>query len=394
MVLRNVLDFLVPILWALVLLAGVAYLYIVGRRQGVWTALRRLFSLRLLWPALGLVAITVVSASLVFIDPRNVGVVVSLISEKGIRERPLPSGLHWIVPLAEEVIEYPIVMQSYTMSGRPHEGAELGDDAIRARTSDGQLVIIDITSLFRIDPDLAVDLHIKWQDRYIKDFIRPGLRAFVRSQASKFTVDEINSHKRKAFEDALNELTQGHCEGTGLIPEAVLVRNITFSSEYAISVEEKMTALQRVTEAEYKAKQVANLAKGEADKIKIRAKANADAIRVKAQAEADAHVFKAKAEAEALERIADALQQRDNLLTYRYIDKLSPNINAMLLPNNAPLILPMPQLEQGEEQLPAAQRPATQQQPLQPAPKTAPPVQNKPLLVKDDTAQRVSEHTR
>ena len=71
-------------------------------------------------------------------------------------------------------------------------------------------------------------------------------------------------------------------------------------------------------------------------------------------------MVKAEAEAEALNLIAGALEQRDNLLTYRYIDKLSPNISAMLLPNNAPLILPMPELgEPGESPaaLPAVQPP-------------------------------------
>jgi regulator of protease activity HflC (stomatin/prohibitin superfamily) len=344
MILRNFLDILVPLLWAGLALGFIAYLLMVRRNRGGWRAIRAFFSYRLLWPVLGVVAVSALSASLVFIDPREVGVVISLFAEKGVRERPLKSGLHWIVPVVEQVERYPIVMQTYTMAGRVTEGDTYGDDAIRARTADGQLVIIDVSYMYKINADKAVDLHINWQHRYVDDLIRPVLRALVRHEASKFTVDEINSHKRKAFEAALNELIKMHSEDRGLVSHVVLVRNITFSGEYALSVEEKMTALQRVTEADYKAKQVANLAMGEAEQIKISANARADAIRVKAQAEATAHVVQARAEAEALERIAGALQQRDNLLTYRYIDKLSPGIKAMLLPNNAPLILPMPAL--------------------------------------------------
>jgi regulator of protease activity HflC (stomatin/prohibitin superfamily) len=345
MLLRNFLDVLVPVLWALLIIGFIGYLAMLRRRYGWLRALRSSFSYRLLWPLSGLIGISLVSASLVFIDPREVGVVISLFADKGVRERPLKSGLHWIVPVVEQVVRYPIVMQSYTLSIHPTEGDTLGDDAIRARTADGQLVIIDVTLLFRIDADKAVSLHIKWQDRYVSDLVRPVLRSLVRSEASKFNVDEINSHKRKAFEQALNELIRTRSGGeSGLDPQRILVRNITFSKDYAMSIEEKMTALQRVTEAEFKAEQVANLAKGEAEQIRIRARANADAIRVKAQAQAEAHVIHARAEATALNRIAEALQQRDNLLTYRYIDKLSPAIEAMLLPSNAPLILPMPDL--------------------------------------------------
>lgn len=372
MVLRNVLDFLIPILWVLVLVGFAYYLWRVIRRRGPLVALRQLLSKRVLAPLIGLLAITFISASLVFIDPREVGVVVSLFEPNGYRERPLKSGLHLIVPLAEQVARYPIIKQTYTMSGRPYEGAELGDDAIRARTADGQLVIIDITAGFRIDADLAVKLHIDWQDRYIVDFLRPGLRAFVRSEASQFTVADINSAKRKAFEDKLNQLIQKHCLDSGIAPDIILVRNITFSPEYALSVEEKMTAEQRVEEARYKASQVTNLAKGEANQIRIRADARAEAIRAIAEAEATAQVVKAEAEAEALNLIADALDERDNLLTYRYIDKLSPNISAMLLPNDAPLILPTPQLGSPKAQ------PAVLSQPPLPE---AVPVQQTPLLV-------------
>ena len=63
------------------------------------------------------------------------------------------------------------------------------------------------------------------------------------------------------------------------------------------------------------------------------ADAEADAIRVKAQAQTDA-----------LQAIAVALNKNPNLITYEYVEKLSPNIRAMLVPNNAPLILPLPDL--------------------------------------------------
>jgi len=381
MVLKNVLDIMVPLLWAMFLLGTLVYFWLMRRQFGWLTAARHLFSYRLLWPLLGVLTVNVASASMVFIDPREVGVVVSLLAPNGVREQPMYSGLHLKVPLFEEVVRYPIIIQSYTMSGRPYEGEEVGDDAIRARTADGQLVIIDVTAMFRVLADMAVKLHINWQDRYVHDFIRPALRSFVRSQAARFNVDEINSEKRKAFEEALNELTNAHSRGTGIEPLGILVRNITFSPEYALSVEEKMTAKQRIREAEYKALQMANIASGEGKQITIKARAQAQAIVNVATAEAEAHVVKAKAEAQALERIGEALDQRDNLLTYRYIDKLSPNIRAMLLPSNAPLILPMPELGEGAAKAQPAALPAASE-----------PVINPPLLqpqlVQDDAAKQ------
>src|SRR5439155_15002459 len=67
---------------------------------------------------------------------------------------------------------------------------------------------------------------------------------------------------------------------------------------------------------------------------------------VEAEGKAKATLIEADAQAKALKLIGAALVQNPNLLTYEYIDKLSPNIRAMLVPNNAPYILPLPDLNQ------------------------------------------------
>ena len=43
--------------------------------------------------------------------------------------------------------------------------------------------------------------------------------------------------------------------------------------------------------------------------------------------------------------IGDALAQNKDLTIYHYIEKLAPNVRVMLVPNNAPFILPLPNLE-------------------------------------------------
>jgi len=91
-----------------------------------------------------------------------------------------------------------------------------------------------------------------------------------------------------------------------------------------------------------------NLAEGQRDKMTLVAAGEADAMKLKikaqADAEADAIRVKAQAQTEALQAIAVALNKNPNLITYEYVEKLSPNIRAMLVPNNAPLILPLPDL--------------------------------------------------
>ena len=50
--------------------------------------------------------------------------------------------------------------------------------------------------------------------------------------------------------------------------------------------------------------------------------------------------------AEALKLISAALKDNPDLLMYQYITKLSPTIQTMLLPSNAPFVFPLPSLTQ------------------------------------------------
>ena len=214
---------------------------------------------------------------------KQVGVVVSLVSPGGYRDRPLRSGLRWLVPLAEEVKLYPISWQTYTMASKPTEGQKAGDDSIMARTSDGQEVSIDSSVIFQIDPEEVIRIHIEWQGRYIEDFVRPVVRGLVRTQVSQYTVDEVNSSKRLDLERDLDTQARAVFLEKGLILDRFILRNIAFSPEYAAAVEQKQVALQGKTEAEYQADAVRRLAQGDADATRTKAQGDADATRTKAK---------------------------------------------------------------------------------------------------------------
>jgi len=77
----------------------------------------------------------------------------------------------------------------------------------------------------------------------------------------------------------------------------------------------------------------------------------------------------AEAEAKSLELIAAALKDKPDLLTYQYIVKLSPNIQVMLLPSNAPFLFPLPNSNNtGANALPYATYTPVVPTPVVPAP--------------------------
>ena len=297
-----------------------------------------------------------VSAGLVFLQPEERGVVISALESKGYREEALQPGLRWVIPYAETVQIYNISKQTYTMSIASSEGQILGDDSVSARTSDGQEIFIDASVIFSIDPAKVVDLHITWQQRFTNDLVRPRSRGVIRDAVSQFRVDQVYSTKREEMAEQMeNDMAEALAEN-GLILADFVLRNITFSPEYAASVEQKQIAEQLAQQAaftvqqkEQEAEQVRKTAQGQADAAVIEAEGRALAIVIQAKADAEARVLQATAEAEALELISIIINANPDMLKYRYIEELTPYIDVMLLPSDNPFLFPLPELENTQQ---------------------------------------------
>ncbi|MDF1499413.1 MAG: prohibitin family protein [Anaerolineales bacterium] len=284
--------------------------------------------------------LTTASAGLVFIQPTERGVVISALVD-GVRPEELQPGLNWVVPFLENVVTYPITRQTYTMSIAPEEGAIRGDDSVEARTSDGQIVRVDASVIFSIDPDRVVEAHIKWQGAYIDNLVRTVSRGVIRDGVSQFGVEEVVTSQRFALMDAITENLEESLDEGGLILHDFVLRNIAFSDEYADSVEQKQIAEQRAQEAAFVVEQRAQ----EAEQARQVAQGQADAAVIEASGRAKARIIEAEAEQEALLLIAEALRDNPDLLSFEYIQKLSPGIQVMLVPNDNPYLLPLPSLD-------------------------------------------------
>ena len=284
--------------------------------------------------------LSAVSAGLVFIRPEERGVVITAIGP-GYRAQALEPGLNWVIPFVENVIIYPISIQTYTMSIASAEGQVQGDDSVAARTSDGQEIYVDASILYSIDPQNVVQVHIRWQDRYTNDLVRAQARGIVRDAVSQFGVEEVITSQRFELVRQIREAMSSKLEENGLVLVDFVLRNITFSPEYAASVEQKQIAEQQAQQARF----VVEQRRQEAEQARQSAQGVADAVVIRAKGDAESRLIAAEAEAKALELIAAALRDSPDLITYQYVTKLAPGVQVMLVPNDAPYLLPLPTLE-------------------------------------------------
>jgi regulator of protease activity HflC (stomatin/prohibitin superfamily) len=352
MIISRMLGGFAGLLW-LVLIVYVVWVVAERARGG-----RRKISISVVLGILLLaLASSTLSAGLVVIDAGEVGVVFNAFT--GTREAPLYPGTHFVVPYVEAVYRYSTLEQVYTMSIIHEEGDVLGDDSLWSPTSEGLQVGMDSSTRYKIDPRKAAYVHNNFRKSYVGVLVRPTIRSKVRLFVSQHTVTDVYGPKRVEIQTAVEEAIRERFEKEGLLLLSFDIRNVNFTEEYARSIEQKQIAQQQAEQMQF---------------ILQREEREAERKQVEAEGVKEAAIIRARGEAESLRLINEQLADNDRLLVYRYIDKLSPNVQVMLLPSGSPFIVDLQQLMgQGQAAAPATvpEQPASAPTPA-PAPLPTP----------------------
>ena len=187
----------------------------------------------------------------------------------------LPSGLHFINPLLN-VEKMDIRTQNYTMSGVHDEGQKTGDDAIRALTSDGLEVVIDLTVLYKVLPMEAPRIVRETGLDYNDKIVRPVTRTKIRDNAVYYDAVALYSTKRDEFQNRIFKSIESDFKRRGLLLEQLLVRNITLPAMVKTAIEQKITAEQDAQKMQF----VLQKEKQEAERKRVEAQGISDYQRI------------------------------------------------------------------------------------------------------------------
>lgn len=256
------------------------------------------------------VVVLIILDGLVSVPPGNVGIIYD--RGRGVLAEELPEGLHLKIPFWQVSYLTDVRTQEYTMSVSPGEGAVWSDDSMTAPTSDGQTVKVDATVLFHVDPTMAAELFQSVGPDYLQKIIRPIARSQIRSQIAEYTAIDVYAKKRDEAEKKINERINVLYAEKDIILENVLLRHIAFSTEYALAIEEKQVAEQKIQKAEYQ--------RLEAEKLK------------------EKKIIEAEADAEAIRLKGVSLRNYPEVIEFEFVQKMAEDINWGILPDN---VLPM-----------------------------------------------------
>lgn len=224
------------------------------------------------WLGISFISIGFLTSAIRQVDAGFVGVK-SLFGK--VQDLPLRSGLNVINPLMQ-VTDIDIRTQNYTMSGVHDEGLKTGDDAIKVLTADGLEVTIDLSVLYRVNPDetprLIKEIGINYEDK----IVRPITRTRIRDNSVYYDAISLYSTKRDEFQSRIFKNIENDFKSRGLILENLLVRNITLPASVKTTIEQKINAEQEAQKMQF----VLQKERQEAERKRVEAQGISDYQRI------------------------------------------------------------------------------------------------------------------
>jgi regulator of protease activity HflC (stomatin/prohibitin superfamily) len=281
------------------------------------------------------VLFSIISSGIVIVQPQERAVVFNVLSGE-LQDPPLAAGTHIVIPILYEFTVYPVRQQEYTMADED-EGPQVGQDAVVARTRDGQEVRLDITVLYNLDPARLNEVHQRWQNTYEVQFVRPTVRNIVRTVVSEYEAEGIYGTNRANMETDVENRIRTAFDREGILLTGMLVRGINFRPEFAEAIERKEIEAQELARA-----------RTEAQRVETQARGQANASIERARGEAEAVILRAQAQAEALRLVSQQIAANPSLIQYEYVQRLSDNIRLALVPSTSPFLFDFASLAEAD----------------------------------------------
>ena len=255
---------------------------------------------------LGIIVIALIVQALVTVQAGTVGVVLRL----GAVRQELPPGLHLIVPFIDRVVIFPTLKKTYEASDTPQSSeADYPDIIVSALTSDGQQIRVGLTARFMIAPGKAAWIvqNLGTEREYVEKVVKTEIRGSGRRVPTRFAAYDLYTKKSYEAQQALFDEIGPKFEKNGLILDEIVIRNITFTPEYAKTLEEKQIALENITTEKNKLEQ---------EKIRKEQK-----------------IVEAEGDAKSIEIRQAALTKNPTIIQWEFVQKLAPNVQWGIMPD-------------------------------------------------------------
>lgn len=200
-------------------------------------------SRKITWAAVAVGAMALSGCGFHRIPVASVGVKFNAVS--GVSQQVLKPEVVWVNPLFEQLITYPTAINNATFVLRSDEGDRSGDDSIRACTSEGAVLPVDVTVAYRIpaEPESVMRVFQHFGTRELREIQREHIRwatiVAINDVSGRKSLFDLLSKERAKFGPEVKAVLSTILEGWGFVVEDVLIREIHPQKEITEKIKEQ-----------------------------------------------------------------------------------------------------------------------------------------------------------
>lgn len=243
-------------------------------------------------------------AKLEKVAPGHVGVSVRKCRDSGVKKEAIPTGYYWRELFCEDVVTYPISMQSLVLTANPHEGkggpdGQEQDQSISVTSIEGLPIVVDVAFNFTLDPAKVPGIYEKWRmdiDHIEHLYVRQTIREAAQDTFAKYTAQQLYSDKKETARAEMEKFLTERLSPLGFIPQQLTLNRIEPPHSVVAAINAKVEMAQQAQRAqaevqkkEAEASQAVAVAQGQARSAQAIAEGEAQAITLKAEAQAKAN---------------------------------------------------------------------------------------------------------
>lgn len=230
------------------------------------------------------------------IPPGSVGVSVKKCDKGGVTAEPIPTGYYWREMFCEDVVEYPINLQTLVLSSTDEDKR---GDQITVTSSEGLPIQVDTALSFTLDGSKVPRLYERFRQdlehlKYV--FVFQTVREALQATFSKYSAEELYSTKREIARDEAQKFLTGKLSEFGFLIVQFTINETRVPDQVVKAINNKVSMIQEAQRAEQEvrkkqaeaAQKVAE-AKGTSDSNIQTATGEAESIRLRAEAQAKAN---------------------------------------------------------------------------------------------------------
>ena len=242
-----------------------------------------------------IVAILIVS-SVKIVDAGNRGVLLNFGAVDV--SRSLDEGIHFVVPVRDNVVQMEVRTQKIT------------EDTVSA-SQDLQDVSTQVALNYHLDPDNAQVVYRQLGIDYANRVIVPAIQESVKQVTARFNAEELIT-QRESVKTEIEQQIRARLAAYNIIVDTISITEFEFSPEFVRAVEAKVAAQQRALQAQNELRRI----EIEAQQAEARAVGEQQANIARAEGVRQANVLQAQGEAQAITTIDEQLRQSPSYLEW------------------------------------------------------------------------------